>query len=200
VRTGWLAKTGRSYAWMIGLAHAVMIGLSPREEPEIATGLVVAALGPLSWSAGAVAWGAARDLEADEQANGISAIAEARGATPREQQLGRLVSTIRVVISTILSPALLLLVLAAFRTSSARTALASAPIAAGVVGYSLVLGAVLGALSRASARAAPRYGRTLFALIVIGPLALGSALRGAPSVIGGLSWLLERISRLVGVG
>jgi hypothetical protein len=196
VRTGWLARTGRTYAWSIALCYAVLIAFVPRGEPETAAGLVMAALSALSWSAGLVAWGSARDLDAEETASGLSALAASRGASVREQRLARAVATLRVVASTVGRPAFLLATWALARSTSFHAALAAMPLVLGVVGYALLFGGVVGGLSRAAAWLTPRYGRTLFALAVLAPLAVGNTLSDGPGIVSGFSRLIEQVSTL----
>jgi hypothetical protein len=184
------------YAWSIALGYALLIGFVPRGEPETAAGLAIAALPALSWCGGLVAWGSARDLDAEETASGLAALAASRGASARAQRLGRLIATLRVVAFTVGVPALLLSLWVLARSASARAAFSTVPLVLGVGGYALVLGCVLSGLSRAAAWLAPRYGRTLFALVVLAPLAVGESLRGAPGIVSGLARLIDQISTL----
>ncbi|HEX7672406.1 MAG TPA: hypothetical protein VF395_22585 [Polyangiaceae bacterium] len=197
-RRGALSRMGRLYPWLIALGCAALFGLSRGARDVRPAAVVAAALGLMSWAAGAVALEGAMVAEPDDRERGLRAVATERGFSLAEQEWARDLATIRVVARSVALPGTLLALVAALCAPGGdRLALAVALVPRALV-YAVTLGAVLGGIARLCARALPRYGRILFVVVVLGPSAWPSKTGPSPSIPAAFSAALHRASSLGG--
>lgn len=195
-RRGALSRMGRVYPWLTAVGYAALLGLSRGAKDVRPAAVVAAALGLMSWAAGAVAFESARDAEPDDRERGLRAVASERGFSHAEQQWARAIATIRVVARAVGLPGMALVLLAGASAPRGGHVVLVLTLAPCVAAYGLALGAVLGGVARLCARALPRHGRILFALVVLGPYALPSESGSLPSIPAAFSLALHRLGSL----
>lgn len=195
-RRGGLSRMGRLYPWLIALGCAALFALSHGGRDVRPAAVVAAAVGLMSWAAGVVALEAATDAEPDDRERGLRAVATERGFSLLEQEWARALATIRVVARSVALPgALLAVVASAYAPQGTRLTLA-VTLSASVAIYAVALASVLGGIARLCARALPRQGRILFALVVLGPCAWPSESGHAPNIPAAFAAVLHRVSSL----
>lgn len=196
VRQGLLSRAGRFYAWMIAVVHVLLLVLGGATADVRPAAVVASALRLMSFAGGVVAWGAARDASPDVMVCGFSALASERGISSREQRLAHALSVMRVVARAVGLPAVCLAISSEIWVP--HPFLGALRLAVSVSLYAIVLGVVLGGLSRLVALASPRHGRILFAIIILGPYVAPTELGAAPNIVRGFSMLLAHAAALEG--
>jgi hypothetical protein len=191
-------RAARVYAYGVALSFALlMLFAGSPDRRQALHNLLFDALGTLSWVVGGmVGLSAARNLEARDDDDGISALARQRGHGARELEQARLLATTARIARLIIVPGVLLALIAMLRI---RT-LAALPwcVYLGVVpiAYGLLLGAGVALLARGSARLVPSHGRGLFAILAIVPELLRQTFSDMPSVPAFYGYLLRQLAEL----
>jgi hypothetical protein len=141
-----------------------------------------------------VAWGAARDLSAEERAAGLPILTRRLGFAPAEYGLARAVASMVLVSLAVFLPGVAAAALGlGFAQSGGQATLGLALLLA-LAAYALTFGVVMGGLARWAALLSPRHGRRLLALLVVGPPLLGTG----PDLVGGFTWMLGRVLLFAG--
>lgn len=197
LRSGWLARSGRIYAWVIAVFYAgLLVFVTTRGSADSASSVLVLSLGTISWAGGIVAYAAARDLDAEERAAGLERVLAARAVPASLRRPARLLATIAVVASAVFLPASLVNGVAIALAPSLRAAFVLAACLVLVAGYSLFFGVALGAVARSASALSRRYARFLFTLAVFGPAIAEAAVGKTASLPGAFAWLIARIGEM----
>lgn len=194
-----LARIGRVYALSLAAGHAVLVGFrAAAGDPGGARDHVPTALGLVSLAAGLTAWAAARDVERDEAARGVTAALPLLGVTSPEERAARIAGTVLLVAGTVALPGLVVVAPSAFLAGTVGEALRMVALGALVVVYAACFGVVLGGLARLAAALAPTRGRALFFGVLVVPFAVGRVLPGFPDIASALAWALDRVADVGG--
>src|SRR5262245_13220551 len=98
VRSGWLSRSGRYYAWVIAVFYAALLGIVRyRGADGVAMLVVRLALTTISGAGVLVAVAAARDLDLEERNLGLERTESARGVPRAFREPARLFATMAVV-------------------------------------------------------------------------------------------------------
>ena len=193
---------GVKLARIVGLLVAVgfgcaMLVLFTSAGRDVLDVLCLQALAWLSWlAAGIAALSAAQDLAARDRRDGIAALALQRGHDQSTLAYSRLLATVRVIARVTLGPALALALLAMALSGSVAVAASRALLAAGVFGYVLLLGAVLGGLARWAVMLSPNHGRSVLVALVIGPHLARTVWPQVPSIPAWFEALLAKLLQM----
>jgi hypothetical protein len=124
----------------------------------------------LLWLVGApIAFSAARDRLAHDRAEGLDALAAARGFSARALDSGRLLGAMLHAIVVLGVPLVSLGVLTVALAGSAHVAVARLALVAGAFAYALIAGATIGLLGAGCGRLGGRRGRLLLGAVVLLP-------------------------------
>lgn len=191
-------RAARVYAYGVALSFAVLMLLAgPSDRLQALQNLLFDALATLSWVVGGlVGLSAARDLEARDDDDGISALVRQRGHGARELEQARFIATTVRVARLIVVPGVLLALVAALRIRTLAALPWCAYLCAVPIAYGLLLGAGVGLLARGSARLLPSHGRALFALLAIVPELLRRTFSEMPSVPAFYGFVLQQLTDL----
>lgn len=157
------------------------------------SGLVSAAAGWLAWLVGApLALAAAHDREARDRADGIDALAAARGFSAEAMRQARVLGAMLEITAAIGVPLLALAGLTIAFAGSLRLALYRVSIALGAAAFAAVAGVALGGIGAAAGRLGRARGRLLLVAVIAGPWILAD-LTGhrAFSIPGALAAVLD---------
>ena len=199
LRAGWLARLGRLYSRGVAIGYgAVVVVLAARGHDVGPAEVVRLALVTLSLTGGVVALAAARAGVPDVSSDPLATVARLRGMDAGSIGWARAVAAIQVVAQSTAVPALVVAGAAVGASGSLAAAIEAAPLVPGALAYSIFASAVLGGLSRWAADLAPRHGGAAFAGLLLAPEVIRAVLPDAPSIIGGLGWLLDHVVRAGG--
>ncbi|AUX41492.1 hypothetical protein SOCE26_029060 [Sorangium cellulosum] len=194
-------KLGFAMAVAISLGYGAMAIVLRLDDGTTALGgLLGSAARWLSWvAAGPIALAAAHDRPAADRAEGIEALAAARGLSRTSLHGARSLAAMLEVARVIAAPLALLSALAALFSGSALLALQHLAFGAALVLFGAVSGVTLGGLAAASGRVAGARGRSLFLALTLVPWALAD-LAGDPrwSIPGALGAFLSFAERSAG--
>jgi hypothetical protein len=188
------ARIGRFYPWLVFLTYGALAFFArASEDVPPPRAIVGSALVAMSWAAGLVAYGAARDRGSrEERLRRLEAIA-GHAVSPREERIASIVAIMRVVARAVGLPALgLAFVTLAFGGSgSPWRALA---LVGWVLVYTSAFGVVVGGLASLARILSPRFGRILFVLALAGPHFLPRSVGRPLSVVRGFSHLRAHVA------
>jgi len=188
------ARIGRFYPWLVFFTYGVLAILA-RASDDVPSprAIVGSALVAMSWAAGLVAYGAARDrIPREERLRRLEAVA-GHPVTPRDERLASILAIMRAVGRAVGMPALgLALVTLAFGASGPPW---RALVLVGWVGlYASLFGVVVGGLASLARIVSPRFGRILFVLALVVPHFLPRSVGRPLSVVRGFSHLRVRVA------
>lgn len=184
---GWTTAAGFALMMLFLAARGIAADLDT---------VVLRGVGVLSWlAAGVAALAAARDLQALDQREGVSALAMQRGFDARSLAQARVAASVRRIAIVTGGPALCLALLA-LALSPAAALRSRALLCGGVCGYVALLAVVLGLLARWSAALSPGRARALLLVVVLGPELARIVWPLVPSVPALFGWLLDRLASL----
>jgi hypothetical protein len=185
-------RLARMYSFGVALSFALLALLTPTTGRSAINGWIVDALRSASWVvAGLSALSAARELEPRDELDGFSALAALRGSAREQRSRARALATALRIALGVCVPGLAVLGVGALRSLGPALLPWLALWLAFIVAYSLVLGATLALLARASARLLAQQARLLLVCVVFVP-ELVRALGGFwfPSLPAACAWLL----------
>ncbi len=198
------ARVAVAAAGAVALAFGVAVVVARSEGGASASfaSILRASARASAWLVGVpLALAASRDREAAERADGIEALAAARGASREALASARGASAIVLGARALGIPVLVVGFVAVAASGTLRAAIGNAAAALAAFAFALVAGVTLGAIGAASVRLAGARSRSLLALVVIAPwLAADLAGRSAYSIPGALGALLSVLMSLAGVG
>jgi hypothetical protein len=186
------------YGLGIGLSYALVALLTGRDSQALA-GLWHGAMQTASWLTGLGALSLARDLDERDARSGLLGLTRLRGFDRASLERARWLAG-AITLSSVTTAAGGLLAVAAMlklrSVAGAALALAMVPL---TLVYGAVVGSVLAALARLSARSVPGKGRWALLIIVLVPWLADIALGGVRiSIPGWFGWLLQRLTRVLG--
>jgi hypothetical protein len=171
---------------------AVVLRVSDGAEAQL-SGLVITAAHWIAWIAGApLAFAAAEDRRAIDRAEGIDALAAARGVSAAGLESARLLAAMAEIARAIGLPLVLLAALTAGVADRSSVALHRAGLAAGAAAFAIIAGVTLGGFGAACGRIGRERGRWLLFAVIAGPWVLADlAGHGAWSIPGALGAALD---------
>jgi ABC-type transport system involved in multi-copper enzyme maturation permease subunit len=192
-----MSRSGRYYAWAIALFYAGLLALTTFQGvADTAISIVTLALTTISWAGGLVACAAARDLDVEERTLGLERMAAARGVPRYFREAARLLSTMAVITLAVLLPSLFVALVALALAPTFRAAAVLTLLVLGVIFYAAFFGATLGAIARWSSSLSRRHARTVFTLVVFGPLVVHAEFGKMASLPHAFAWMIARIGEL----
>jgi hypothetical protein len=188
------ARIGRFYPWLVFFTYGVLVFLArASEDVPSPRAIVGSALVAMSWAAGLVAYGAARDrVPRGERLRRLEALA-GHPITPRDERIASILAIMRVVGRAVGLPALgLALVTLVFGASGPPSR--AIVLVGWVLLYASLFGVVVGGLASLARIASPRFGRVLFVLALLVPHFLPRSVGRPLSVVRGFSHLRVRVA------
>lgn len=195
LRATGLGRLGAAGALAAAVLHGAMLLVLRIEDGPAASlgGTLRSAAAALAWiAAGPIALAAAGDRSAADRAEGIEALAAARGLSARALHGVRALAAMLEVASTIAVPTAALSLTAALLAGAPHLALRHLSVGAALGAFAVVCGVTLGGLAAVAGRAAGRRGRPLLVALIFVPWALAD-LAGNPgwSIPGALEAFLS---------
>jgi hypothetical protein len=187
------AALGAAIAVALAFVGAVLVARGDGTSGGSFASILRACARASAWLVGApLGLALARGRAAADRAEGIEALAAARGASRGALGAARRASGLLLGARLVAAPVLLVGLVAALGSRSARGALANGSAAIAAILFAAVAGFTIATAAHLAAAIGPRRGRSVLALIVIGPW-LAADLAGHPawSLPGALDALLS---------
>ncbi|AUX21803.1 hypothetical protein SOCEGT47_022920 [Sorangium cellulosum] len=195
------ARLGAAMAAVISLGYGAMALVLRQDDGATSLdGLLGSAARGLAWAAaGPVALAAAHDRPAADRAEGVEALAAARGISRTALHGARSLAAMLEVARVVALPLAALSALAALLSGSAPLALRHLALGAALALFGAVSGVTLGGLAAASGRVAGARGRAVFAALILVPWALADLAGDSRwSIPGALDAFLSFAARSAG--